>query len=50
MEWVNFVEGSVFACVLLEECLIGSPFSFFSARNGVFGDPIVDATCLVCSI
>ena len=50
MEWVNFVEGSVFACVLLEECLIGSPFSFYSARNGLFGGPIIDATCLERSI
>ena len=26
MEWVNFVEGSVFACFLLGECMVGSAF------------------------
>ena len=46
MKWVNFAEGPVFACVLSGECLVGSAFSFSFARNGVFGGPIVDATCL----
>ena len=45
MKWVNCVEGSVFACVSLGECPIGSAFSF-----GLLGGPIVDATCLGRSI